>query len=825
MTRAFTDRHRVVAFPLGGIGTGNVSLGARGDLRDWELGDRPAKGNRSPNTFFAIRTQVGDAPPIARVLEGPIPPPHDLSHGYHPNTAAGLPRFARATFTGQYPIATVELEHPDVPLDVRLEAFTPLVPLDPDDSGIPGAVLTWRLRNRASEPVSVTLVGSLINPIGGLAYDGFGNLAAGGLGGNRTTVRDQDGIRGVFLSSDAIDAADLRAGDLTLATTHPDVTITPAWLRGAWYDFLQAFWDDLVTDGLLEDRGYPMPSEPGSTDTASVGALATIAPGGSVDIRFLLAWSFPNRTDAWWPDPSKPRTRNHYATRFATSWDAARYLVAEMPRLEGATRRFRDVLFGSTLPEEVIDAVSANIVPVRSQTCFRLEDGRFHGFEGCFDDAGSCEGTCTHVWSYAYTVSALFPSLEREARRIELGLETDETGYMSFRTHRPFGSEFVWPWGDQRPEAAIDGQMGTVLRAWREWRLSGDRDWLAPLWPGVQRAMRYAAEHWDTDGDDVPDGRQHNTYDIEFHGPNPLSATYWLAGLRALEELARVMGDEAVAADARARFERASARTDQLLWDGEYFVQRIEDVDAHRYQHGRGCLSDQLLGQLHARLLDLGDLLPPDHVRSAVGAVVRHNFRRDFREHANAQRTYVLNDESGLVLCSWPKGGRPRLPFVYSDEVWTGIEYQVAAHCILEGLVDEGLEIVEAVHDRHDGTRRNPWDEVECGHHYVRSMASWALLLALSGATADVATGTLGFAPRWSTDDFRCLFTAGTTWGSYRQERTDEGLEVRIRIEGGSFALRRLVIDGETTLDLDEPCELSPGRDLHVIVGRSATSS
>jgi hypothetical protein len=198
--------------------------------------------------------------------------------------------------------------------------------------------------------------------------------------------------------------------------------------------------------------------------------------------------------------------------------------------------------------------------------------------------------------------------------------------------------------------------------------------------------------------------------------------------------------------------------------------------------------------------------------------VFRHNFRRDFRDHVNAQRTYVLGDESGLVLCTWPTGGRPRLPFVYSDEVWTGIEYQVASHLILEGLIDEGLEVVEAVHDRHDGIRRNPWDEVECGHHYVRSMASWALLLALSGATADVASGTLGFAPRWSADDFRCLFTAGTAWGSYRQRRTEDGLDLRIRVEGGSFQLRRLIVDGEPILDLDEPCELTPERPLHVEV-------
>jgi non-lysosomal glucosylceramidase len=134
--------------------------------------------------------------------------------------------------------------------------------------------------------------------------------------------------------------------------------------------------------------------------------------------------------------------------------------------------------------------------------------------------------------------------------------------------------------------------------------------------------------------------------------------------------------------------------------------------------------------------------------------------------------------------------------------------------------VDEGLEIVRAVHARHDGIRRNPWDEVECGHHYVRSMSSWALLLALSGATADVATGTLGFAPCWSADDFRCLFTAGTAWGTYRQSRSAEGLEVRIRVEGGSFALRRLVLDGETILDLEDACQLSPDQPLHVWVER-----
>jgi hypothetical protein len=191
-------------------------------------------------------------------------------------------------------------------------------------------------------------------------------------------------------------------------------------------------------------------------------------------------------------------------------------------------------------------------------------------------------------------------------------------------------------------------------------------------------------------------------------------------------------------------------------------------------------------------MLDLGDLLPPEHVRSAIGAVFTHNFKRDFRDHVNCQRTYVLNDEAGLLLCTWPQGGRPRFPFVYSDEVWPGIEYQVAAQLIYEGRLDAGLEIVRAVRDRHDGVRRNPWDEVECGHHYVRSMSSWALLLALRGFHCDVAAGALAFAPAVAAGDFRCFFSAGTAWGRFAQHRDAGAVHADLTVEHGRLELQQL---------------------------------
>jgi len=777
--RSYPASATVAAFPLGGIGSGNVSLGARGDLRDWEIFNRPAKGTRLPNTFFAIRAQAGSAPAITRVLEGPLAPPHALSHGYHPTSAAGLPRLAGATLTGAYPFATLDFQDPSLPVQVSLEAYTPLVPLDADDSGLPCAIFTYTVTNPGPERVRLTIVGSLFNPVGGVGFDRFGNLASAGLGGNINELREDGAARGLLLRSERYAPTDRLYGDMALVTDHPTVTAKRAWLRGAWWDFLQEFWDDLSEDGMLTDHGYETPSAPRQSDTGSLGVMDELAPGERRSYRFVLAWHFPNRPDSWKSEDA-PLARVRYARRFGSAWETARYVLDNLPHLEGASRAFQQALWGGTLPEPVVDALAANIVPLRSTTCFWMEDGRFYGWEGCFDDAGCCEGSCTHVWSYAQTLAFLFPSLEREMRRLEFVVETDESGFMYFRGMQSTGERFVWHWGDTvRPEAAVDGQMGSVIRAYREWLLSGDRAWLELVWPGVKRAIAYAGAHWDTDGDGVPDGKQHNTYDIEFYGPNPLCGIYYLAGLRAAEELARVMGEEALAAEYRAAFERSSRRLDELLWNGEYYIQRLEDVNAYKYQHGEGILSDQLLGQLHARVLGLGDLLPAEHVRRAIKAVFDHNFRRGFRDHANAQRTYVLNDEAGLLLCSWPRGGRPRLPFVYSDEVWTGIEYHVAAHLIYEGWLAEGLELVEAVRERHDGVRRNPWNEVECGHHYARSMASWALLTALSGFRCDVAAGWMSFEPvleaSTDPDEFRCFWSCGRGWGTYTQRRAADG--------------------------------------------------
>lgn len=799
--RTFTGRNLAsIAMPLGGIGTGNVSIGGRGQLCDWEIFNRASKGTSLPNTFFALRAQIGTDQPILRVLEGPLLPPHRESHGYHPSTGAGLPRMAEATFTGAYPFATVGLSDPELPLDVELEAFTPLIPLNPEDSGIPCAILTYSITNRSSERAQITLVGSLANPVGGIGRDRYSNLSGGGVGQNRNTARTEENLAGLYLTSERYKPSDLNYGDVSLTTMHPFVTIKRAWLRGGWYDYVREFWDDLSDDGALTDLGYETVSDKGLSDTGSLGVIDTLSPGERGRYRFILTWHFPNRAPGW-EKPQGIPLLNQYATRFSSSWETARYVSSELVRLETETRSFHDALFNSTLPAEVIDAISANITVVRSTTCFWLSDGHFYGWEGCFDDGGCCAGTCTHVWAYAYTAALLFPSLERSMRSIEFTVETEPDGYMMFRTFQTFGDQFEWGWGAQKPEAAVDGQMGSIIRAYREWRLSGDQAWLDSIWPRVKQAMTYALAHWDTDKDGLLDGRQHNTYDIEFYGPNPLSSFYHLAALRATEALALVQGDTAFAADCRAAFDLAAPQLDNLLWNGEYYQQRLADIDAYPYQHGAGCLADQLLGQLHACVLGLGDLIPAERARAALLAIVKHNFRENFRTHINCQRTYVLNDDQGLLLCTWPKGGRPRYPFPYSDEVWTGFEYQVAAHLIYAGEAETGLKLVRAARARQDGESRNPWDEVECGHHYARAMSSWALLPALTGFQSDITAKLMTFDLQPQACDqqtARVFWSNGQAWGTYSQQRAADGAwKPELQVLGGDAQGMRVSACGQ----------------------------
>ncbi|MFQ5808555.1 MAG: GH116 family glycosyl hydrolase, partial [Armatimonadota bacterium] len=505
-----------------------------------------------------------------------------------------------------------------------------------------------------------------------------------------------------------------------------------------------------------------------------------------------------------------PTWRNYYAELWKDAWDVASYVGRDLDRLHAETKLFRDTLFASTVPTHVLDAVSSQVSILKTPTCLRLPGGVFYGFEGCSNNVGCCEGSCTHVWNYAQALPYLFPSLQRSMLEAHYANCLEDDGYMTFRMPLPLGTK-----AEPRFHPAADGQMGTVMQVYREWLISGDDAWLRARWPQARRALEFAWKYWDADKDGVMEGMQHNTYDIEFYGPNTMSGSLYLGALRAAEEMARHLGEDDKADEYHALCERGSAWTDENLWNGGYYEQQVNPTaheawpepqrsraDRHgkddkfpdwpKWQYGKGCISDQLIGQWYAEMLGLGYLYKRGNVRRTLQSIFNCNWRPDLTTHPCLLRIYAQNDEAGLLIGAWPRGERPGYAFYFSDEVWCGIEYQVASHLIYEGFVREGLAIVKGARDRYTGERRNPWNEIECGHHYSRSMASYAVLTALSGFSYSAPEQRMGFAPRLSERDFKVFFSVGSGWGEYAQKAGRGSAELSVAVKYGSLTLAEL---------------------------------
>jgi uncharacterized protein (DUF608 family) len=786
-----------VAFPLGGIGTGNVSIGGSGELKGWEIFNRPGKTVQLPYTFFSIWCHQQGLRPIAKILESTAPPPYVGSQGYETLRAPGLPRMRAITLTGEYPLCRVDFVDNDIPVKVSLEAFNPFDPLNDQDSGLPVAVILFRVKNAGRRRARVTVCGSFCNPVG---HDGKSNVGRKwtDFGGNLNDFVKEDDVAGIRMSSTKYKPGDPRFGTMAVATTWKRTTHLLRWQGEAWWDDIQSFWDDFADDGKFEDNQAPKPSPEGMTDICSLGLRVELRPGEEAKLPFFIAWHFPVRLNEWNRQPEfhlKP-LRNYYAASFKDAWDVIKYVVRNYERLERRTRDFHNVLFGSTIPPEVIDAISSQISTMRTNTCLRLDNGDFFGFEGCGESQGCCPMNCTHVWNYAQAVAYLFPELERSMRKTDFLVNTEPDGKMAFRTNVPTTERIPWTF-----HAAADGQMGCIIRLFREWKLSGDVEFLRKTWPAAKRALEYAwrAGSWDPDRDGVMDGVQHNTYDVEFVGPNTLTGTLYLAALKAAAQMAKALGDDGSAEEYMRIFERGSKKYDELLWNGEYYVQKLEDKDNPKYQYGEGCLSDQLLGQWLATQLGLGYVLPKEKVRKALRSIFKYNWKKDLSDHQNVERVYALGSEPGLVVCTWPKGGRPKLPLPYCDEVWTGIEYQVASHMIYEGMIEEGLRVVAGARSRHDGEKRNPWNEFECGDHYVRPMSSYALLLAVSGFLYDAPSATVSLSPALNQANFRCFFSSGSAWGEIGQKLTGPRMRFHIDVKRGDMRIQTLRLKWPTS--------------------------
>ena len=602
------------------------------------------------------------------------------------------------------------------------------------------------------------------------------------------------------------------------------------------------FWKEFARPGPLPQRHYDTPRTSRhmslQPEHATLAARVTIPAGEKRKVRFVISWSFPEG-DIYWafrkspdapiPDEPTPSWRNWYATEWPNSLASAREALARWDDLKSRTLAFRDGLFGSTLPAEVIDAASATLALLRTATVIRLEGGDIWAWEGQHTQDGSCEGSCTHVWNYQQALSHLFPALERTLRETEFAYNQLPTGGLTFRQKLPLGSGFdvIGP--------CADGHFGAIVKTCRDWKLSGDTDWLRRLWPNVRRAMEYAwspenPDRWDPQASGILSGRQHQTLDMELFEPNSWLGSMYVAALLGASEMAAALGETDFADQTTEMAAAGAAYINTQLFNGRWFIQKIDLSDKSvlapfdtgrkagvladgfmetywsdefgelKYQMAEGCISDQILGQWHAEIAGLGGFLDPAQVETALKAVHDNNFRPDLSDHFNPCRNYAFEDEGGLLVATYPEGVRqPMVAAPYAEEVWTGLEYMSASHMIMRGLVEQGLEIVRAARDRHDGSKRNPWNDIECGSYYARSMSAWQLVNAFSGLQADFAAGRLVFAPK-QTGDFRLFWSAGMAFGILAQEAGRLSLEVL----GGTLPPVEVTVEGRGPQQLDD---------------------
>lgn len=891
------DDLETIGMPVGGIAAGQLYLRGDGTLGLWQIFNEHVFTGYGRDCYRTYRPDSPVDSGFALVVK---------SGGKQ--TLRPLNRdFGTVAFAGEYPIGLVRYEADDLPVTVEMEAFSPFVPLNAEDSALPATVFHIDVKNTSDEPQEVSLLGWLENAVcfhsiksvhavrrtrvasendrtlivhtaqeaqleeaedprtkivladfEGQTYGEWQTTGdAFGAGPARGTLPDQqavsgfqgDGLVNTYLGGDAPKGTlTSPAFEITRKYIHfllgggnhanqtcinllvdDDVVRTATGTANEKLEW--RFWDvkelegktarieivdrhsggwghinvdqieltdrpkegDTVPFEKLPDYGSlvlaldgPMGefrrvrealqtySDEGLPEFRKPGPLlatqtATLAPQAERTFTFVLTWFFPNHEHG-----------REYANRFTGAADVARYVLDNHDRLAGQTKKWHHTFYeDSTLPRWLLFRLHSTVSNLATGTAQWWGNGRFWAWEG----VGCCPGTCTHVWNYAHAAARLFPELERSAREkqdLGEGFHPD-SGLVGFRSNHAY---------------AADGQCGTVLKAYREHQCSPDHSFLWRNWPKIKKALEFSIEQ-DGNDDGLIEASQHNTFDINFEGPNTFVGSLYLAALRAGEEMAAEMGDTEFAERCRKIFESGRRLSSERLWDDEYFIQ-IVNLEKHpKHQYGRGCLSDQLFGQGWAHHLGLGYIYPAEQVTEALRSVWKYNWTPDvgpYNGEHKPERWFALPGEPGLFTCTWPKSPYMAEGVRYRSEVWTGIEYQVAGHMVWEGMLDEAMAICHGIQQRYHPSKHNPFNEVECGDHYARALASWGVYTGLAGFEYHGPKGYIAFAPRIAPEDFRAAFTTAQGWGLFTQSRSKDSQRNGIDLRWGRLDLKKMAL-------------------------------
>lgn len=808
------DHIQKIKMPVGGIGTGTISLTGRGSLEDWEIMNRPAKGfnptleNWGPvkqkGPFFAIYIEDGDGNKQTLLMEGPQDEAYYEAALGATSNHHGLPRFKNTSFKAAYPFGQVFLSDESLPVEVIVGAYNPLIPGNIDDSSVPMAILNYTVKNTSEKDITISLAGTIQNFIG---FDGVRGKAIK----NVNNIREEDGVKGIHYTSNGVDPKSEQWGTMSFVSLNEGTTTyRTAWQpkTSRWDKKRLDFWDDFSEDGLLEKRVNKDANAP----MGSIAVKTILKVGEERNFRFLISWHFPNRQT--WDKPGFQKlisatVGNYYTTKYKDSWEVITKTLPRLDALESNTKTFVNTLINSDIPHEVKESALFNLAHLRTQLAFRIKSGHLLGWEGLFDTYGSCFGSCTHVWNYEQTTAFLFGELAKTMREVEYKYATDDEGLMSFRVYLPLESGQEWG------KAAADGQMGSIMKFYRDWQLSGDDAFLKQHWPKVKKSLEFCwiPGGWDANKDGVMEGSQHNTMDVEYFGPNPQMGFWYLGALKASSDMANYLGEKKFAKICQDLYEQGSEWMDENLFNGKYYEQHILppmsadnvaeslmdittgkgtiDLTSPDFQLGNGVLVDQLVGQVFSHFVGLGYLAKEENIKKTLESVMKYNYVENLGTHANFHRSYALGDESALLMAAYPDE-RPEKPFPYYTEVMTGFEYTAAIGMLQEGLTEDGLLCIRNIRNRYDGKKRSPFNEAEAGHHYARSMIAWGGVLATTGFNYSAVDQSMKF----NAKDGTYFWSNGYQYGRIKIAAEGKMKTVAFTLLNGSLNLKSFTLKG-----------------------------
>ena len=524
-------------------------------------------------------------------------------------------------------------------------------------------------------------------------------------------------------------------------------------------------------------------------DAAPVGMTGrsfTLAPGESTQVRFIISWHFPTPPRF----PISTEQGRYYGKRFKNAMDVAQQMANNYESLATQTRLWRDTWYDSTLPYWFLDRTFLNASTLATNTCYLFRDGRFYGYEAVYHG----HGTCNHVWGYVQA-PGLFPVLEQRLREMVdyqpgVGFEP-ESGRIRQRS-------------EARKDDAADGQSGCIFRSYLVHQMQTDNAFLQRVYPSVKKAMNYMANTYDADRDGILTGRQFNTLDAGWYGKITWISLHYGGALRATAEMADDMGDTVYAAQCRALADRGRDYIENKLFNGEYFFHEADPEHPESPGVYNGLEYSQLLGQSWAYQVGLGQIIDPAKASTHLTSLWKYNFSTDvgpFREKYQNGRWYAMPGEGGIIACTWPYGGDEALKkghqhFAgYLNECQPGYEWAATSLLMWHGMQDRALAHTRTMHERYNGAKRNPWNEVEWGDHYSRSMASYGVFVGVCGFEYHGPKGYMAFSPRITPDNFRAPFTSAAAWGTFTQKRGRTTQSEQLKVRWGHLTVQQLAFD------------------------------